>query len=127
MANPRLTGYWSLALYASNTDNFFVLNDHDAGMRPVKLLVQIDPNPKLGKTLAPEAKTEIGTANPSAPKPAAELRIKAAPLDDDSALNLTVHAPSTQVLLLMRVLVEDRLQGLAQLEAARRSLRCMTS
>ena len=31
--------YWSIALYASQTDNFFVLNDGAAGGRPVDLLL----------------------------------------------------------------------------------------
>ncbi|OYU46777.1 MAG: hypothetical protein CFE44_00290 [Burkholderiales bacterium PBB4] len=36
-ANPRLPGYWSIALYAANSDNFFVVNDRTAGNRPVDL------------------------------------------------------------------------------------------
>jgi uncharacterized membrane protein len=36
-ANPGLSSYWSIALYASNSDNFFVLNDRQAGGKPVNL------------------------------------------------------------------------------------------
>lgn len=36
-ANPQLPGYWSIALYASNSDNFFVLNDRQAQGKPVDL------------------------------------------------------------------------------------------
>lgn len=41
-ADPRSAGhqaYWSIALYASNSDNFFVLNDRQTGTRPVDLLL----------------------------------------------------------------------------------------
>jgi uncharacterized membrane protein len=36
-ANPALPTYWSIALYASNSDNFFVVNDRKAGVKPVDL------------------------------------------------------------------------------------------
>jgi uncharacterized membrane protein len=38
-ADPKLPTYWSIALYAANSDNFFVLNDRQAGARPVDLLL----------------------------------------------------------------------------------------
>jgi uncharacterized membrane protein len=38
-ADPRTTGYWSIALYASNTDNYFVVNDRQAAGRGVDLVV----------------------------------------------------------------------------------------
>jgi len=37
--DPRLSTYWSIALYSSNSDNFFVLNDREAGQRPVSLRI----------------------------------------------------------------------------------------
>lgn len=44
-AQPKLSSYWSIALYASNSDNFFVLNDQAAGSAPVDLwLVSEGPN-----------------------------------------------------------------------------------
>ena len=36
-AHPQLPSYWSIALYAANSDNFFVINDHSAGNKPVDL------------------------------------------------------------------------------------------
>ena len=38
-ADPKLPGYWSIALYASNSDNFFVLNDRQAAGAPVDLVL----------------------------------------------------------------------------------------
>lgn len=38
-AHPQWPRYWSLALYAANSDNFFVLNDREAGSAPVDLLL----------------------------------------------------------------------------------------
>lgn len=36
-ANPQLKNYWSIALYAANSDNFFVINDRQAADAPVDL------------------------------------------------------------------------------------------
>jgi uncharacterized membrane protein len=42
-ANPELKSYWSIALYAANSDNFFVINDRQANGAPVDLwLVNAD-------------------------------------------------------------------------------------
>ncbi len=38
-ADPKTPNYWSIALYASNSDNHFVLNDRQAGAAPVDLVV----------------------------------------------------------------------------------------
>ena len=38
-ADPKLPNYWSIALYAANSDNFFVINDRQLGGRPVDLVV----------------------------------------------------------------------------------------
>ena len=38
-ADPKLSTYWSIALYSSNSDQFFVLNDREAGQRPVELRI----------------------------------------------------------------------------------------
>ncbi len=84
--DPKLSTYWSIALYSSNSDNFFVLNDREAGQLPVELRISTTPD-------QPKA----------------------------------IVAPSKKVLLLMRVLVPDRTQGMDALEAARSSLRCSTS
>jgi len=36
-ANPALPSYWSIALYAANSDNFFVINDRQAAGQPIDL------------------------------------------------------------------------------------------
>lgn len=38
-ADPKAPHYWSIALYASNSDNFFVVNDAQAAGAPVDLLL----------------------------------------------------------------------------------------
>jgi uncharacterized membrane protein len=38
-ADPKTPNYWSIALYASNSDNFFVLSDRDAAGHPVDLVL----------------------------------------------------------------------------------------
>ena len=38
-ADPKLSTYWSIALYSSNSDNFFVLNDREAGQLPFELRI----------------------------------------------------------------------------------------
>ena len=87
-ANPGLPGYWSIALYAANSDN----NDRQAGGAPVDLwLVSEGPNPR----------------DPAVP-PGARV----------------VVSPSTQGLLLLRMLTSDYQSEKAVLEPARRTLQC---
>jgi len=38
-ADPKLPGYWSVALYGANSDNFFVVNDRQLAGRPLDLVV----------------------------------------------------------------------------------------
>ena len=38
-ADPKTPNYWSIALYAANSDNHFVLNDRQSGGAPVDLVV----------------------------------------------------------------------------------------
>lgn len=38
-ADPKLPGYWSVALYAANSDNFFVVNDRQLAGAPLDLIV----------------------------------------------------------------------------------------
>ncbi len=48
-ANPALASYWSIALYAANSDNFFVINDRNAANKPVDLwLVSEGGNAQAG-------------------------------------------------------------------------------
>ena len=39
-ANPVLDGYWSIALYSAASDNWFVVNDRQAGGKPVDLVIR---------------------------------------------------------------------------------------
>ena len=89
-ADPKLPGYWSVALYGANSDNFFVVNDRALAGQRLDLLV-VGP----------------GAAPVNAP-PGARV----------------VVAPSARGLVLMRVLVGDYAAEQAQVEAARRTLRC---
>ena len=41
-AHPALSSYWSIALYAANSDNFYVINDRAAGQKPVDLWLVTD-------------------------------------------------------------------------------------
>lgn len=45
-ADPHPPGYWSIALYAANSDNFFVLNDRQAAGAPVDLVLVGPDTPK---------------------------------------------------------------------------------
>lgn len=50
-AHPKLANYWSIALYASNSDNFFVLNDRQVQTAAVDLwLVSRDAQAKAPAT-----------------------------------------------------------------------------
>lgn len=52
--------YWSVALYAANTDNFYVLNDTAAQGRPVTIVL-VGP----GQTVPPQPEGTIVVAAPS--------------------------------------------------------------
>ena len=58
-ADPNLPGYWSIALYAANSDNFFVLNDRQAAGAPVDLVLV---GPETGKPGALPAGAKLVTA-----------------------------------------------------------------
>jgi uncharacterized membrane protein len=47
-AAPASGRYWSIALYADNTDNFFVLNDREATGAPVSLWLRAAGTPSGG-------------------------------------------------------------------------------
>lgn len=89
-ADPRLATYWSIALYATSSDNFFTLNDRQTAARPVSLWLAANPR---DAARAPTGSTVI-------------------------------VMPSTQSLLLMRVLTSDYATERTQLEPARQTLRC---
>ena len=52
-ADLQLDSYWSIALYASNSDNFFVLNDKAAKGKPVSLWLTSEKTsePPAGATI----------------------------------------------------------------------------
>ena len=99
-ADPKTPHYWSIALYAANSDNFFVINDRQAAGRPVDIVLN-GPSPYPTRSSSP---SQPASAQPTGAQ--------------------TVHAPSTQGLLLMRVLVTDYTRERDTVEAARRSLQC---
>jgi uncharacterized membrane protein len=57
-ADPRAPNYWSIALYASNSDNFFVLNDRQAAGRPVDLVL-LGPRAYPAPPAIPEGATRV--------------------------------------------------------------------
>ncbi len=38
-ADPKAPRYWSIALYADNSDNFFVINDREAAGKPIDIVL----------------------------------------------------------------------------------------
>ncbi len=62
-ADPKAPGYWSIALYAANSDDFFVINDRQAGGRPVDLVLA-GPSAYATAAALPEGATLV--AAPSA-------------------------------------------------------------
>ena len=55
-ADPRPSGYWSIALYASTSDNVHVLDDRAAGGRPVDWILS---GPGTPAAAVPEGATPI--------------------------------------------------------------------
>ena len=95
-ANPQLKSYWSIALYAANSDNFFVINDRQAGDAPVDL------------TIVPAG--PVSWAVPSG--------------DKGGKGSTLITSPSTQGFLLMRVLTGNYQAEKSTVEPARRTLHC---
>ncbi|MCF8156704.1 MAG: DUF1254 domain-containing protein [Rhodoferax sp.] len=95
-ANPQLKSYWSIALYASNSDNFFVINDRKADGRPVDLWLV----------------SATGTSD-ARPIPAS--------MPDGASV---VVSPSKTGFLLMRVLTGDYESEKDIVEPARHTLAC---
>lgn len=95
-ANPQLKSYWSIALYAANSDNFFVINDRKADGRPVDVWLV--------------SETGTSDARPIPPAMPAGAQV--------------VVSPSKTGFLLMRVLSGDYEAEKAIIEPARRTLAC---
>jgi uncharacterized membrane protein len=95
--------YWSVALYASNTDNFYTINDAAAGGAPVRLVLYSQAQIAGGKaafeaTLAAANRPELAGA-------------------------IGVASPSATGLVLIRTLVNDEGKR-PEIDAARRDARC---
>ncbi|MEI7513961.1 MAG: DUF1254 domain-containing protein [Betaproteobacteria bacterium] len=56
---PVLTNYWSVALYASNSDNFFVRNDRQAQGEAIDLWLVPDTGDNQGHAIAPGAEVVV--------------------------------------------------------------------
>lgn len=57
-ADPKAPGYWSIALYASSSDNYHVLNDRQAAGRPVDWVL-VGPRPYATAPAMPEGATLV--------------------------------------------------------------------
>lgn len=60
-ADPKLAGYWSIALYAANSDNFFVLNDRQAAGAPVDIVL-VAPGAAIPPALPDGARVVTATS-----------------------------------------------------------------
>ena len=58
-ADPKLPSYWSIALYAANSDNFFVINDRQAAGKPVDLWLVSDASASTGSPQPPAGSTVV--------------------------------------------------------------------
>lgn len=52
-ANPQHPKYWSLALYAANSDNFFVRNDQQTQQKPINFWL-VQNNDAASRNIAPQ-------------------------------------------------------------------------
>ena len=95
-ANPQLKSYWSIALYAANSDNFFVINDRKMDGQPVDLWLV----------------SETGTSD-----------ARPIPFTIPAGAQVVV-SPSKTGFLLMRVLTGDYEAEKHRIEPARRTLAC---
>ena len=58
-ADPKLPSYWSIALYAANSDNFFVVNDRQAAGKPVDLWLVSDTTYASAPLRPPQGSTVV--------------------------------------------------------------------
>ena len=58
-ADPRLPGYWSVAAYAANSDNFLVVNDRQLAGRPLDLVLVGARGAPAGTVLPPGARVVV--------------------------------------------------------------------
>ena len=57
-ASPQLPGYWSVALYGANSDNFYVQNDQQAAGKPINLWL-VHAHGGTTQPKAPEGSTVV--------------------------------------------------------------------
>ena len=57
-AEPKAPRYWSIALYADNSDNFFVINDREAAGKPIDIVL-IGPKAYAQRPALPAGSTLI--------------------------------------------------------------------
>jgi uncharacterized membrane protein len=62
-ANPGLSSYWSIALYAANSDNFFVVNDRAAAGKPVDVWLVSDQSGQADSTIPPGARVVVSPSH----------------------------------------------------------------
>ncbi len=98
-ANPQLKSYWSIALYAANSDNFFVINDRKMDGQAVDLWLV----------------SETGTSD-----------ARPIPFTIPAGAQVVV-SPSKTGFLLMRVLTGDYEAEKHRIEPARRTLACTSA
>lgn len=63
-ADPQLKSYWSIALYAANSDNFFVVNDRMAAGKPVNLWL-VSEGAKAGGPQPPAGAEVVVSPSPT--------------------------------------------------------------
>lgn len=89
--DTRYERYWSIALYASNSDNFFVINDRMAPQGRVDLLVR---GPKNG--LSPDTFRSTGAQNVVAPTDRGFLLMRLL-INDDPAVRAAAETARRQL------------------------------
>jgi uncharacterized membrane protein len=62
-ADPRLSGYWSVAAYAANSDNFFVVNDRQLAGQPLDLLLVGMQRAPAGTVMPPGARVVVAPSD----------------------------------------------------------------
>ncbi|TXH86482.1 MAG: DUF1254 domain-containing protein [Rhodoferax sp.] len=63
-ANPQLPSYWSIALYAANSDNFYVVNDRKAAQQAVNLWL-VSEGANLGGLQPPTGAEVVVSPSPT--------------------------------------------------------------
>ena len=62
-ADPRLPGYWSVAAYAANSDNFVVVNDRQLAGKPLDMVLVGPQGAEAGWVMPPGARVVIAPSN----------------------------------------------------------------